>query len=93
MYQSILFDCIAIAPSINGLDAIAKRIRSLLLSWRPTATEIQGAVMIDVGQNININSSFQTKPGQQKSTTQTASNDFAKVASLCDCTDHSSFHL
>jgi hypothetical protein len=54
---------------------------------------IQGAVMIDVGQNTNINSSFQTKPGQQKSTTQTASNDFAKVASLCDCTDHSSFQL
>jgi hypothetical protein len=43
---------------------------------------IQGAVMIDVGRNIS--SSFQTKPGQQKSTTQTPSNDFAKVASLCD---------
>jgi hypothetical protein len=41
---------------------------------------IQGAVMIDVGRNIN--SSFQTKPGQKKSTTQTPSNDFAKVASL-----------
>jgi hypothetical protein len=43
---------------------------------------IQGAVMIDVGRNMN--SSFQTKPGQKKSTTQTPSNDFAKVASLCD---------
>jgi hypothetical protein len=39
-YQSILFDCIAIAPSvINGLDAIAKMIRSLFLSRSPTARD------------------------------------------------------
>jgi hypothetical protein len=47
--------------------------------------------MIDVGRNVN--SSFQTKPGQQESTTQTPSNDATKVASLCDLTDHSSFQL
>jgi hypothetical protein len=47
---------------INSLDAIAKRIHSLILSQRPAATDDSRhyAVMIDAGRNIN--SSYQTKP-------------------------------
>jgi hypothetical protein len=59
---------------INGLDAVAKRIRSLMLSRRPaTSDSLRHSITIDAGRNIN--SSFQTKPGRQKSVAQTPADN------------------
>jgi hypothetical protein len=59
---------------VNGLDAVAKRIRSLMLSRRPaTSDSLRHSVAIDAGRNIN--SSYQTKPGRQKTVAQTPADD------------------
>jgi hypothetical protein len=76
---------------INGLDAIAKLICSLILSRRPAATDdSRHAVMIDAGRNIN--SSYQTRPGRYKSTNQTPSNDNS-VRRLYQLQHHHSIEL